>query len=358
MMKLIKNHNVIVPFLSVLLGFIIGAIVMLLTGHDPIEAYAALLKGAGFFGDWKRFGDTLLNATTLILTGLSVAFAFKTGLFNIGAPGQMLIGGFVAVLLGIKLDLSRPLHVAVVIVASLLAGAIWALIPGILKARFRIHEVVTSIMMNWIGLWTVYYLVPTLVPGSFNTESAVIKNSASLRTDWLTNLFKGSYVNMGVFIAAVAVIIIWWLLQKTTFGYELKAVGYNHHSARYAGMKVNRNIVLSMMIAGGLAGLAGVTYYLGYANNIKIGVLPSQGYDGIAVALVGLNSPIGVIFSSLLFGFMNAGKLFMQSATDVPNELVPIINGIIIFFAAANLLIKGWLKRIGKRLNKEEGGHL
>jgi len=351
-----KNQNIIVPFLSIFLGFIIGAIVLLATGHNPIQAYSALLKGAGFFGDIKRLGDTLLNSTTLILTGLSIAFAFKTGLFNIGAPGQMLVGGFAAVLVGVKLTLPKPIHIPLVILAAIVAGALWALIPGLLKAKFRIHEVVTTIMMNWIGMWSVYYFVPTLIPGNFNTESAQIKDTASLRLKWLSDLFEGSYVNLGLFIAAVAAVITWWILQKTTFGYELKAVGYNHHSAQYAGMKVNRNIVYSMMIAGAFAGLAGVTFYLGYANNLKIGILPSQGFDGIAVALVGLSNPLGVVLASLLFGFMNAGKLFMQSSADVPNELVPIISGIIIFFAAANLLIKDWLQKANKRLNKEEGG--
>ncbi|HEX2926067.1 MAG TPA: ABC transporter permease [Ruminiclostridium sp.] len=355
MKKRIMSTEVLIPFLSVLLGFIAGALVMLVSGHNPIEAYAALLKGAGFFGNVKRFGDTLLNMTTLILTGLSVAFAFKTGLFNIGAPGQMLMGGFVAVLLGIKLSLPKAVHVPVVVLAALAAGAVWAVLPGLLKARFKIHEVVTSIMMNWIGVWSVYYFVPQLVPGSFNTESASIKETASLRVKWLSDLFHGSYVNMGIFIAAVSVVIAWWILQKTTFGYELKAVGFNQHAAKYAGMRVERNIIYSMMISGALAGLAGVTFYLGYANNIKIGVLPSQGYDGIAVALVGLNNPVGIVFSSFLFGFMNSGKLFMQSSADVPNELVSIINGIIIFFAAANLMIKAWLQRAGSKINKAEG---
>jgi ABC-type uncharacterized transport system permease subunit len=350
-----NKKNILVPFLSVLMGFVTGALVMLVSGHNPAEAYAALLKGAGFFGDIKRFGDTLLNMTTLILTGLSVAFAFKTGLFNIGAPGQMLMGGFTAILLGIKLPLPKMIHVPLVILAALAAGAVWALVPGLLKAKFRIHEVVTSIMMNWIGVWSVYYFVPRFVPGSFNTESASIRKTASLRVGWLSGLFEGSYINMGIFIAAVSVFIVWWILQKTTFGYELKAVGFNQHAAKYAGMKVERNIIYSMMISGALAGLAGVTFYLGYADNIKIGVLPSQGYDGIAVALVGLNNPVGIVFSSFLFGFMNSGKLFMQSSTDVPNELVPIINGIIIFFAAANLMIKNWLQRINNRTARGEG---
>lgn len=350
-----RRNKAFVPLLAVLLGFIGGAIVMIITGQNPLQAYTALLKGAGFFGDLKRFGDTLLNTTTLILTGLSVAFAFRTGLFNIGAPGQMLMGGFLAVLIGVKLSLPAYIHMPLAVIGAALAGAVWAFIPGILKARFRIHEVVSSIMMNYISMWSVYYFVPVLMPGSFNTESSAINGTATLRTVWLTKLFKGSYVNTGLFIAIASVFVVWWILEKTTFGYELKAVGFNIFASGYAGMKVNRNMTLSMMISGALAGLAGATYYIGYADNIKIGMLPAQGYDGIAVALLGLNSPLGVSLSAFIFGFMNAGRLFMQSATEVPNELVPIIVAIIIFFSATSLMLEGWLKRFDKLYKKNVG---
>lgn len=350
-----RKQKFLIPFLSVLLGLITGAVVMLLTGHNPVEAYVALMKGAGFFGDVKRFGDTLLNMTTLILTGLSVAFAFRTGLFNIGVSGQMLMGGFVAVLLGCTLTLPKVIHLPLVVLGAIVAGAIWAFLPGLLKAKFRIHEVVSTIMMNYIAVWSVYYFVPTFIPGSFNTESRVINETASLRVKWLSDLFKGSYVNIGLFLAIICVVLVWWILEKTTFGYELKSVGFNINAAKYAGMKVNRNMVLSMMIAGALAGLAGATYYVGYADNIKIGVVPSQGPDGIAVALLALNNPFGVVLSAFLFGFMNAGRLFMQSSTNVPNELVPIIIAIIVFFAATSLMLENWVNKLQKKFRKSEG---
>ena len=345
----------LVPIVAVLLGFLFGGLIMLLTGHDPLSAYSALLKGAGLYGNVKRLGDTLLNATTIILTGLSVAFAFRTGLFNIGVTGQMLIGGYAAVLIGVKLSLPYFLHIPLAVVCAMAAGALWAYIPGILKAKLGIHEVVTGIMMNYIALWTVYYLVPKYIPGTSSTESQVIKNTASLRTGWLSSIFGGSYVNTGLFIALASVFIVWWLLQRTTFGYELKACGYNLHAARYAGMSVDRNRILSMMIAGVLAGLAGVSYYAGYANNIKIGVLPSQGPDGIAVALLGLNTPIGVLLAALLLGLMTAGRLFMQSYTNVPYELISIIISVIIYFAATSKMLEEWIKRGYKLFNRKEG---
>lgn len=346
----------LVPFLSVLLGLIVGAIIMMLSGYNPIEAYIKLFEGAGLFGDLRRLGNTLLTATTLILTGLSVAFAFRTGLFNIGAAGQMLIGGFVATYIAIIYELPRIIHLPFAIIAAAIAGAIWGIIPGFLKAKFKIHEVVTTIMMNWIAVWSVYYFVPVLIKGKYDTESAAIRSSASLRTPWLSNLFNNSNVNIGLLIAIVAAIGVWFILEKTTFGYELKAVGYNIHAAKYSGMKVNRNIIISMMIAGGLAGLAGATYYLGYTDNIKIGILPPQGLEGIAVALLGLNTPFGVTLSALLLGIMSAGKGFMQSSTNVPNELVPIIIAVIIFFTATSLMIKDWLIKLGKLFSNESGG--
>jgi general nucleoside transport system permease protein len=349
------KKKVIISILAVLLGFLTGAIVMLVTGHNPIEAYGALLKGAGFYGNLKRFGDTLLNTTTLTLTGLSVAFAFRTGLFNIGAAGQMLIGGFAAVYIGAALSMPAPFHMVLAVACAAAAGATWAFIPGLLKARYRIHEVVSTIMMNYIAMWSVYWAVPEFLRGSFNTESRPIHPSASLRVQWLTDLFGGSYVNLGLFLALFCVLLVWWILEKTTFGYELKAVGFNIFASRYAGMKVNRNMIFSMMISGALAGLAGATFFIGYADNIKIGVLPSQGFDGIAVALLGLNNPFGVALSALLFGLMNAGRLFMQSATEVPNELVPIIIAIIIFFAATSLMLQSWLQRAEKLFKKNVG---
>jgi len=350
------NQNKMIPFLSIILGFIIGGLLLVVFKYNPIEAYQKLFEGGfgkftgGQFGDMRRIGQTLLATTGLILTGLSVAFAFRTGMFNIGASGQLLMGGFTAVLIGVLLDLPKIIHLPLAVLGALLMGGIWAFLPALLKAKFNIHEVVTTIMMNWIAVWTVYYFVPILIPGHYETESAIIKPTASLRVEWLTKLFNDSFVNLGIFIAIIVAIIIWFILDRTTFGYELKAVGYNKHAAEYAGIKVNRNIIYSMMISGALAGLAGATYYLGYSQNLKIGELPSLGFDGIAVSLLALNTPIGVLFSGALFGFMNAAKSFMTASTDVPNELVPIIMAIIIYFAATNLMVKGWLKKLGQAL--------
>ena len=345
------------PFASVIFGFIVGFIVLFLLGYNPVEGFTYLFQG-GFkgilTGNFKQFGNGLLQMTPLILTGLSVAFAFRTGLFNIGVPGQMLVGGFTAVYLGVVLELPRIIHLPIVVLGAMIAGGIWAIVPGLLKAKFKIHEVVTSIMMNYIALWGVQYAIKVLIPGKYSTESATILDSASLKAEWMTKFFDGSAVNIGLILAIIACFVVWFVLEKTTFGYELKAVGYNQDAAHYAGMKVTRNIILSMIIAGVLAGLAGATFYAGYTNHIKVGVLPTQGYDGIAVALLGLNTPIGVFLSAALFGFMKVGASFMQAMANTPNELVDIIISTIIYFSAIALLIQSFFKKVAPK--KKDGG--
>ena len=345
------------PFASVVLGFMVGFVVLFLLGYNPVEGFTYLFQG-GFkgilSGNFKQFGNGLLQMTPLVLTGLSVAFAFRTGLFNIGVTGQMLVGGFMAVYLGATLDLPRFIHLPVAVIGAMIAGGVWAIVPGLLKAKFKIHEVVTSIMMNYIALWGVQYAVKVLIPGKYSTESATILETASLKTEWMTSFFSGSAVNLGLILAIIACFIVWFILEKTTFGYELKAVGYNQDAAQYAGMKVTRNIILSMIIAGVLAGLAGATFYVGYTHHIKVGVLPAQGFDGIAVALLGLNTPIGVFLSAALFGFMKVGGAFMQAMSNIPSELIDIIISTIIYFSAIALLIQSFFKKVAPK--KKDGG--
>ncbi|SFD00613.1 ABC transporter permease [Clostridium uliginosum] len=326
--------------LAVVLGLIAGAILMLFIGDNPIDGYSYLFKGG--IMSVERIGNTIATATPLIFTGLSVAFAFRTGLFNIGTPGQMLAGGFAATAVGLTFNasMSRPILLIAMIIAGTLAGAIWGSVPGLLKAKFNVNEVVSSIMMNWICYWVVYYIIPAYFKGeSLETESRLLPSVASLKTPWLTNLFEGSYINLGIFLAIIGVIIIGFILNKTVLGYELKAVGFNRYGAEYAGMSVNKNIVVSMMIAGALSGLGGVTQYIGNAANIQIGVMPSQGFDGIAVSLLGANTPVGVLVSALFFGLLYSGKGFMNAMTSIPPEIADTIIATIIYFAATSAVV-------------------
>lgn len=351
-MRMRINKDFSVGIISVLLGLFAGGILMLFTGNDPIKGYKYLF--AGGLMNLERVGNTLAMATPLILTGLSVAFAFRTGLFNIGTPGQVLVGGVVATVIGLTVNIPRPLLLSLMTLAALLSGASWGIIPGILKARFNVHEVVSGIMMNWIAYWIAYYLIPAYFKGSFETESRHIPLTASLKTEWLSNLFSGSYINLGLFLALISVVIIAVILKETVLGYQLKAVGFNRYAAEYSGISVNRNIILAMMIAGGLSGLAGLALYTGYTTSFQIGVMPSQGFDGIAVALLGATSPIGVVGAALFFGVLQSGKGFMNAMTEIPAEIGDTIIACIIYFAATSVLIQTVLDKITKRTQKGE----
>jgi len=322
---------------------------MAATGSNPFAGYRFLFRGG--LMNIERIGNTLAAATPLVMTGLSVAFAFNTGLFNIGASGQMLAGGLLATALGLTLNLPKGLLLPAVILAGMLGGALWGIVPGLLKARFNVHEVVATIMMNWIAYWVVYYTVPGYFKGQFlETESRRIPEAASFRAGWLTEMFNGSYINFGLIAALVSVVIIGIILNKTVLGFELKAAGYNRYASEYAGMKVERNIVLSMTIAGALAGLGGVTLYLGYATNMQIGILPMQGFDGIAVALLGSNTPVGVLGAAIFFGILHSGKGFMNAMTDIPPQIGDTIIATIIYFAATSILIEKNIDRIKRKL--------
>ncbi len=276
-----------------------------------------------------------------------MAFAFRTGLFSIGAAGQMLMGGLTATALALSLNLPKWQMLAIILLASMAAGSIWGFIPGYLKARFNVHEVVSTIMLNWVAYWTVYYTIPAYFKARLETESARIPEYASLKVPWLTELFGGSFINLGIFVVAAAAIVVSIILNKTVLGYELKAVGFNRHAAEYAGINVQRDMALSLGISGALAGLAGATFYVGYAVNMQIGVLPSQGMDAIAVALLGANSPIGVVLAALFFGVLHSGKGFMNAMTGIPPEIGDTIIAIIIYFAATSVLftrVFDWLR--------------
>ncbi|MBW5445080.1 ABC transporter permease [Cohnella sp. CFH 77786] len=333
---------------------------MLATGHNPASGYSYLFEGG--LKNPERIGNTLATATPLIFSGLAVAFAFRTGLFNIGVAGQLLVGGFVASVVGLNLDLPQVLLLPAMLIAGALGGALWAVVPGLLKARFNVHEVVSSIMMNWIGFWAVYYGVQSFIKNpSSETESMPLPDAATLKASWLSDLFDGSFINLGLMLAIVVVLAVAFVINRTTFGYELKAVGHNRDAAEYAGITVNRSIVYSMAISGAIAGLGGVALYAGNASNIQIGILPSQGFDGIAVSLLGANHPLGVLLSAIFFGLLYSGRGFMNAMTDIPPEIADSIIAIIIYFAATSILVERLIRwairrRANAKLNAAQEG--
>jgi simple sugar transport system permease protein len=347
-MRSLAGRQYVLAVVAVILGLFAGAVLMLLAKNNPLLGYYYLFRGGMM--NIERVGNTLATATPLVFTGLSVAFAFRTGLFNIGAAGQMLIGGLCATAVGLTFDWQKTLLLTVMLVAALLGGGLWSALSGWLKARFNVHEVVSTIMLNWIAFWTVFYIVPAYFKGPFlETESQKIPDAASLKMKWLTDLFNGSYINLGILLAVVFALVTAFILERTTFGYELKAVGFNRHAAEAAGINVNRNIILSMAIAGALAGMGGATFYAGYASNIQIGVLPSQGFDGIAVSLLGANSPPGVFGAAIFFGLLHTGKGFMNAMTRIPPEIADTIIATIIYFAATSIMVERVFAHLKKR---------
>ena len=347
-----KTNKGLVSILAIILGLLTGGLLMLAINSNPIEGFTYLFQGG--LKNVERIGNTIATATPLILTGLSVAFAFKTGLFNIGSPGQMLFGGFCATAVGLTVDMPRPLLLMLMIIAGILGGALIATVPGILKARFNVHEVVSTIMMNWTVYWFVYYMIPKYFKGQYETESRPLKDVALFKLEWLSKLFDGSYINLGIILAIVAIIVVGFILNKTTLGYELKAVGLNRDAAEYAGIPVNKNIILAMMISGGLAGLAGAVEFAGNTNIIQIGVLPSQGFDGVAVSLLCANSPIGVLFAALFFGLLYTGSGFMSAMTEIPPEIANTIMATIIYFAATSVIIERLITKMKVKKKQKE----
>lgn len=338
--------NILVPVISIILGLIVGAIVMLVSGYDPVAGYIALWNG--IFGDSYAIGETIRQISPYILAGLAVAFAFRTGLFNIGVEGQLMVGWFAAAYVGSTFELPMIIHLPLSLLAAAVAGALWGLIPGLLKATLRVHEVIVTIMMNYIALHTVNALIKAVSGGGYKTDK--IQPTASLRSDFLSQLTDFSTLHYGIFIALAMVIVTWFILEKTKTGYELKSVGFNDHASQYAGMNVNKNIILAMVISGAFAGLGGAMEALGtFGNMTSRGGFTGIGFDGIAVALLGANSPLGVIFGASLFGSLKYGANNMPNAANIPLEIVSIVIALIIFFVASGYIIRVGLQRLAKK---------
>lgn len=338
--------NLLIPIISIILGLLVGAVVMLLSGHDPVTGYIALWNG--IFGSSYSIGETIRQISPYILAGLAVAFAFRTGLFNIGVEGQLIVGWFAAAYVGMAFELPKIIHLPLALLAAAAAGALWGLIPGILKARLQVHEVIVTIMMNYIALHTVNALIKAISEGGYKTEK--VHATASLRSEFLSNLTDFSTLHYGILVALAMVVVMWFMLEKTKMGYELKSVGFNEHASQYAGMNVKKNIVLSMVISGAFAGLGGAMEALGtFGNIVSRSAFTGIGFDGIAVALLGANTPLGVIFGASLFGSLKYGASNMPNEAGVPIEIVSIVIALIIFFVASGYIIRVLLSKMKKK---------
>lgn len=335
------DSPILFSIISIVLGLLVGAIALLIAGKNPIEAYSAMLEGT--LGKPKYIAWVIIKSTPLILTGLSIAFAFKTGLFNIGAEGQFIIGSLAATLAGVALDLPAVIHVPVALLIGALAGALWGGMVGLLKSKFGINEVIAAIMFNWIAFYFSNFMVRNSILTQPNSETSVsINESASIKIDWLKDLVgPATRVNWGIVISIILVLIIAFILFKTTLGFELRGVGFNKFGAEYAGINVNSSILKSMAIAGGISGIAGAIQVLGVSQNISVlAVAEGYGFDGIAVALIANSNPIGTVFAGLLFGMFKYGGSKMQSAVGAPSEVVSVVIGSIVYFIALSSALR------------------
>lgn len=350
---------------AILVGLLFGFIVLLVSdASNAVAGLVMILKG-GFTNGAKGIGEVLHQAMPIIATGLSVGFAFKTGLFNIGATGQFTVGAFAALYVAYYGSAFGALQWVVALLAAALAGALWGLIPGLFKAYLNVSEVISSIMMNYIGLYLVNMLVKQTIYDQKQNLAYAATGNAMIPKMGLDKIFyqqTGNYINVstvhgGIFIIIVVSILMYFVLNRTTFGYELRACGYNQHASNYAGINAKRNVVLSMVIAGALSGLGGGLLYLSGSSGRRykvVDTLLNDGYNGIPVALLGLSNPIGIIFSGLFIGYITIGGNNLQSLGYV-SEIIDIITAVIIYFSAFSLLFKNVLLRLIKRGGRSKG---
>ena len=309
------------------------------------DAYAALLQGAVYNPSFsgiaalRPLSETLVNATPLILAGLAVALSFRVGLFNIGAQGQIILGAVLAAWLGFTLHLPVVLHLVVALAGGILGGLVWGGVVGLLKARTGAHEVITTIMLNYVAINLLNYLLS--VHGFQRPPyGQAISEQVAANAELPPLLGSSLRVNLGLVLAVLASVFVWWLFERSRLGFRLRAVGANPNAARTAGMPVGRLQIVSMALAGGLAGLAGATQVLGVTGSVTSSVAGNIGFDAITVALLGRNNPYGVIAAGVLFGGLRAGSVQMQSSTGVPVDLVGVLQAVVVLFIAAPALVR------------------
>jgi len=333
----------LVPVLAILTAVVLGGIIIALVGGNPFLAYYGLIDGS--FGSAKALSETSVWATPYILGGLAVALAFKGGLFNIGAEGQLALGATFSALIGYALpgwlgiDIPAIIHLPLVLIVGMAAGAIWAAIVGFLKAYTGGHEVINTIMMNYIALNTISFLLngpmKDNAPNNVSARTPLIAEGARIPI-----IFDGLRVHWGFILALLVAFLVWWVLNKTTLGFEIRTVGLNPDAAKYAGINVKRTIILIMALSGILAGLAGTIEVTGLNYRHELGFSIGYGFDAIAIALLGKSHPLGVVLASILFAAMRNGATRMQFLTQLPVDLISMLQALILLFVAADAIIR------------------
>jgi ABC-type uncharacterized transport system permease subunit len=348
-MKLLRE--LFFPLIAVVAAFVIGGILILIIGDNPIEAYRLLLGSALSWPD--GIGYTLFYATPLIFTGLAVLVAFRCGLLNIGAEGQLYVAAFATAWVGITLaNHSAWILLPLCFVAAILAGGVWGAIPGVLKARFGSHEVINTIMLNFVAVALVSYFTQYhyKVPGDPIMETSPIGGGAHIARlgKFIPGLPERIPLNLAFILALICCVLVYLFLWRTKWGYELRATGANPTAAEYGGISIRKQIIIAMTISGALAGMVGINEVLGYRYRYYDGFSANYGFTGIAVALLGRNHPVGVLLAALLFGMLIRGGIFVDAFTNnVTKDLVDVLQGIVILFVAAEALLRGPFSKFG-----------
>ncbi len=339
-----KSSTVSASVLSIIVGILIGFIILLIINvYDAGYGFINLMTGA--FESNVTITKVFYNAAPLLMCGLAVGFVFKAGLFNIGVAGQFLFGGFMAIYAGVSWNL--PWWMCMIV--AMIAGALWGAIPGIFKAFFNVNEVITSIMLNWAAVYLtrlIYYETPNIIDKGHSSTYSLsdVNTSALLPTLGLDSLMNSLYINIGIIIAILFAVLIYVILEKTTFGYTIKACGYNKNASTYAGINAKLVIILTLVIGGALAGIGGSIYYQATTVQYKtemsglVNVVSAIGFNGIPVALLAFSNPLGIIASSIFIGYLQVGGVAMQP--NYSSEMVNIILAVIIYFSAFSLLMK------------------
>jgi simple sugar transport system permease protein len=353
-----RTSPYVLPFIAIVLTVLTSSIMLLLMGKNPFVAMAAFLRGSGFLprpsyaggqNMWTDLLSFLGILAPMLLAALAVIIALKTGMFNIGISGQMLAAGFIATIFVGYSNLAPGIARPLVILIGIITGALMGALVGWLKYKFNIHEVVSTIMFNYMISYITGFFINNYFPDIITRTSRVCSVASRLT---ITGVMVGKFrltIPFGILIAILAVFVVSYVLNRMTLGFELKAVGLNRDAAQYAGIREGRALILGMTISGLLAGLAGVTYYLGYYNTIVPKTLASLGYDAIAVALLGNSSPLGSIFASILVTIFQKGSVYMSSTAGVPKEISQVIVGILLLFCACGGYIRYRVKILSER---------
>jgi simple sugar transport system permease protein len=343
--------DVLIPLLSIVLSFLVGAVVILWSGGDPVLAYGVLVEGA--LGGGKQIAMTLAKSIPFLFTGLAMTLAFRGGVWNIGAEGQLQVAAIFSVLAGTRLELPPVAHVTVALLAGIVGGALWALLPALLKTYRNFNVVITTVLFSYIGVGLTDYLVG----GPLKQVGFVRQTDPILPSAWLPNLVPGTNLHAGFILGVVFVVLVYVLLSQTTLGYQIRAVGFNERAAKAAGIKIERVSILVFLLSGALAGLAGTNEVIGYNHVLVANFSPGYGWDGIAVSLLGGMNPFGTLLAAIFFGALRVGGNAMQVVVGMPGSVIQLLQGLTVLFTLAGVTIRAILAaRLGTRSVEGKSG--